>query len=91
MSQKLDVLERTVLELGTELYRFKHRIDVFEKENQYFRDLFVSLRGLLDEKGFVSKEDFDEAVAIDKILAKQANSLQDLPLAMPEDLKKAIN
>ena len=92
MSVKLDHLERTVLELGTEIYRVKHRMDLVEKENSYYQEIFTSLRKALDEKGIISLEDFDEAIQLDRILQRQALSSADfMPSLMESDIKKAIN
>ncbi|MCX6118902.1 MAG: hypothetical protein NT027_15300 [Proteobacteria bacterium] len=92
MSSKLDLLERTVLELGTEIYRVKHRMDLIEKENTYYQEVFVTLRKMFDEKGILSLEEFDESVHLDRILRKQASSNADiLPFTNDADVKKAIN
>jgi len=92
MAANLDRLERTLLELGTEIFRVKHRMEHLEKENNHLQEIIVSLRSLLDDKGLVSTEDFDEAVALDKIMARQASAGHDA-FASPSDseLKKAIN
>lgn len=91
MAAKIEHLERTVLELGTEIYRVKHRMDTMERENTYFQDLILSLRSLLDEKGIINTEEFDEAVAIDRILAKQNAASDGLAMGLVTDIKKAIN
>ena len=91
MATKIEHLERTVLELGTEIYRVKYRIESVEKENSYFRDLFISLRNILDEKGVINLDEFDEAIAIDRILARQAGSANEVGPSHLEALKKAIN
>lgn len=91
MSAKLDHLERTVLELGTEIYRIKHRMDLIDQDNNHYQQIFLSLRKILDEKGVIALEDFDEAVALDRILAKQSHSQGELQSLLGDDLKKAVN
>lgn len=91
MSAKLDHLERTVLELGTEIYRVKHRMDVVEQDNNHYQQIFMSLRKLLDEKGIIALEDFDDAVALDRILARQGSSQEVQGLLTAGDFKKAVN
>lgn len=92
MSLKIDSLERTVLELGTEIYRVKHRMESVEKENHQLQEILVSLRTLLDDKGVISSDDFDDAVALDRIIAKQAGSPTDtFSTSLDSELKKAIN
>ncbi len=91
MSAKLDHLERTVLELGTEIYRVKHRMDVVEQDNNHYQQIFMSLRKILDEKGIIALEDFDDAVALDRILARQGGSQEVQGLLTAGDFKKAVN
>lgn len=92
MQSKLEYLERTILELGSQLYRVKHQIDEMSKINSGYRDLFISLKRLLDEKGLISTEDFEEAVALDKILNLQsAGTGQDGSNVFAEELKKVVN
>lgn len=92
MQSKLEYLERTILELGSQLYRVKHQMDELSKANSGYRDLFISLKRLLDEKGVISAEDFEDAVALDKILSVQgAAASQDGINVFAEELKKVVN
>jgi hypothetical protein len=92
MSQKIDSLERAILELGSEVFRVKHRMDEVDKANHSYRQIFVSLKRLLDEKGIVSAEDFEEIVALDAILnIQQPGHGSDLLGALSDDLKKVVN
>jgi hypothetical protein len=92
MSQKMESLERAVLELGSEIFRVKHRMDEVDKANHKYRQIFVSLKKLLDDKGIVSSEDFEEIVALDAILdLQQSNQGSDLMSILSEDLKKVVN
>ena len=92
MSGKLEYLERTILELGSEIYQVKHRMDEVEKSNVNYRQIFVSLKKLLDDKGIISGEDFDEVVDLDHILNHQASGqTSELMSTLSEDLKKVVN
>ena len=67
-------------------------MDLVEKENSNYRDVFISLRKALDEKGLIGIEEFDEAIQLDRILQKQALTNNDyLPAGNDADIKKAIN
>jgi hypothetical protein len=91
MNPKLDSLERAVLELGSELFRVKHRMDEVDRSNSKFKQALVSLKKIMDDKGLISAEEFDEIVAIDAILENQGSSANDLLMTLSEDLKKVVN
>lgn len=92
MNGKLDYLERTILELGSEIFQVKHRIEEVEKSNTHFKQVFISLKKLLDERGIISSEDFDEVVALDNILNHQSSSQSsELMAVLSDDLKKVVN
>ncbi len=91
MSDKADQLERTILELGSEIFRVKHRMDEVEKSNNTYKQVFLSLKVMLDEKGIISADDFDEAIALDRILNLQSSSKNELMNALSDDLKKVVN
>jgi hypothetical protein len=91
MSGKVDQLERTILELGSEIFRVKHRMDEVEKSNNTYKQVFLSLKLMLDDKGIISADDFDEAIALDRILNLQSSSQNELLSALSEDLKKVVN
>ena len=92
MSAKVEHLERTILELGSELFRLKHRMDEIDKTNESYNQIFTSLKKLLDEKGIISADDFEDVIALDKILSLQPNSSPaDLVAMLGDDLKKVVN
>jgi hypothetical protein len=91
MSGKADQLERAILELGSEIFRVKHRMDEVEKSNHTYKQVFLSLKIMLDEKGIISADDFDEAIALDRILNLQSASQNDLMSSLSDDLKKVVN
>lgn len=91
MSVKVEQLERTILELGSEIFRVKHRMDEVEKSNNTYKQVFISLKLMLDDKGIISADDFDEAIALDRILNLQNSSQNDLLSSLSDDLKKVVN
>jgi len=92
MSAKAEHLERTILELGSELFRLKHRMDEIEKTNESYNQIFTSLKKLLDDKGIISADDFDDEISLDKILNLQSHSSPtDLVTMLGDDLKKVVN
>jgi hypothetical protein len=67
-------------------------MDEMSKANSSYRDIFISLKRLLDEKGLISAEDFEEAVALDKILNVQsAANNHDGVSVFADELKKVVN
>lgn len=92
MQSKLEHLERTILELGAQVYRTKHQTDELMRINAAYIEIFASLKRLLDERGVISADDFDDAVAIDKILKTQAaGPNMDGLGAFADELKKVVN
>ncbi len=61
-NEKIEQLERTVLELGTEIFRLKTEISSLKGYHENFVDIVEGLKKILDEKGLISHEDFDAAI-----------------------------
>jgi hypothetical protein len=92
MQSKIEYLERTILELGAQVYRTKHQVDELMRINSGYIEIFTTLKKLLDERGIVTSEDFEDAVAIDKILKLQSISSSSESLGgLCEELKKVVN
>lgn len=60
--EKINQLERTILELGTEIFRVKTEVSSLKGVNEKFLEVMKGLKSLLDEKGVISGDDFDNAV-----------------------------
>ena len=76
VQSRVDQLERTVLELGAELYTLK---GTFAKQNEShtrFLAIVKGLKQLLDEKGLITLDDFDAAVQLGEAL-ESFNSSRD--------------
>ena len=65
---KLEMLERTVLELGSELYHLKGTMARNQQTHESFLSIIKGLKQLLDEKGLITLDDFDAAVELGQAL-----------------------
>jgi len=61
---KLSQLERTVLELGTEIFSLKGTMAKNKESQENLVSVFNGLKQLLDEKGLINREDFEAAVEL---------------------------
>jgi hypothetical protein len=73
---RMEALERTVLELGAELYNLKGRIAKQGESHEQFLSIIKGLKQLLDEKGLITVEDFDAAVELGEALEAFAAQTQ---------------
>jgi hypothetical protein len=86
---KFDMLERMVLELGTELYALKGQAAKTQATHESFLAIIKGLKQLLDEKGLITLEDFDAAVELGQAL-EAFNAQAGLGAAAePEKVKKS--
>ena len=65
---KLEMLERMVLELGTELYNLKGTMAKSAANHEQFLAIIKGLKQLLDEKGLITLDDFDAAIELGVVL-----------------------
>lgn len=65
-------LERTILELGAEIYRMKNQLDDVLKHHENFRSTVKGLKEILDEKGLILSEDFDAAIDLGNALSTES-------------------
>jgi hypothetical protein len=88
-ARKLEQLERTVLELGTELFCLKGSMAKNKESQENLVSVFSGLKQLLDEKGLINREDFDAAVELGEAL-ESVDIFTDNQLELDlEKLKKA--
>ena len=59
MSNRIDQLEYTVMELGSQVFRLKQEVTNLNQSQETFVTIFKKLRAILDEKGVLEVEDFD--------------------------------
>lgn len=70
VKSRMDMLERTVLELGTELYNMKGTIQKNQETHVKFVALIKGLKQLLDDKGLITPDDFDAAVELGEVIER---------------------
>lgn len=83
---RMDMLERAVLELGTELYNLKGSILKSAESHEQFLSIIKGLKQLLDEKGLITLEDFDAAVQLGQAL--EAHNPQ-MDIGMMDNMEKS--
>lgn len=66
---RMNQLERTILELGTEIFRMKGDIGSLKNYHERFVEIVDGLKKILDEKGLINHEDFEAAVDLGKALS----------------------
>lgn len=59
MDNRIEQLEYTVMELGTEIFRLKSQINEMTDRQSHLNGLVNTIRCLLDEKGIVEADDID--------------------------------
>ena len=67
--ERIYQLERTILELGTEVYRIKGDVGSLKNYHEKFIEIVDGLKKILDEKGLINTEDFDAAVELGNALS----------------------
>lgn len=67
--KKIKQLERTVMELGTEVFRNRNELTHLKKYHENFVKIIHGLKHMLDEKGMISMEDFDDAIELGEAVA----------------------
>lgn len=61
-AQRIKQLERTLLEMGSDLFRLKTEISTIKTNHDNQLNILNGLKKLLDEKGLILEEDFENAV-----------------------------
>ena len=83
---KINQLERTILELGTEIFRMKTQVSALKSHHDNFIEIMSGLKNILDEKGLINEEDFDNAVGLGQAIAN--TGLGKIDLSFEEELDK---
>jgi hypothetical protein len=91
LSYKVEWLERTMLELGGELFRAKFRLDSLEKDQKQWLEVIETLKQLLDTKGVIERDDFEEAIDLDRIMKRPVQAHEASGLPDDGTLKKVMN
>ena len=87
MSDRINRLESTVLELGTELFRLRNELEQMNDFRDQFVGVMKGLKHMLDEKGLITLEDFDAAIDFGEIF-EQFHSSQEGTLELEHELTK---
>ena len=91
-ANKTAQLEHTVMELGAELFRLKTQIAQFQEHHERAAKTMKALRGLLDDKGVITTDDFDLAIDLTEIVDElTAHSEMGHGEAGLEELKKNVH
>ena len=87
MADKLNRLESTILELGTELFRLRNDLEQMHDFRDQFVGVMKGLKHMLDEKGLITLEDFDAAIDFGEIF-EQFHGSQEGVLELEEEFSK---
>lgn len=78
MSERMQKLEHTIMELGSEIYKLRHDLKESQKVHYKVLTTLRGIRSILDEKGIVTAEEFETAVDLQKILEQtEANDARE--------------
>ena len=88
VSEKIALLERSVMELGTEVYNLRGTVTKGKQHVEQVLSVFQGLKQLLDEKGLITLDDFDAAVELGEVLEKFQSNVASVD-AEVDRLKKA--
>ncbi len=83
----LERIERSLLELGTEIYCMKGEIAAVKGSHENLLEIIRGLKLILDDKGLITIDDFESAVDLGHALTNHA-SLDHALHASLEKLKK---
>ena len=88
MSEKVEKVEHSLLELGAEVFRLRSQISQIVDLQGKLSKALTGLRSILDEKGFVSSEDFDSAVDLSDLHGGHKSGTTDLTADLPSEWRK---
>lgn len=60
MDDKIEQLEYTLMELGTEVFRLKSKMSEMQDQQATFNRIFTELREIIGAKGVITSADFEE-------------------------------
>ena len=67
MTDRLEQIEFTLMELGSEVFQLKHQLlDAQEKQEQLIQAL-KGFKSILDEKGLITAEEFENQIQLDNL------------------------
>jgi hypothetical protein len=72
MKDRMDLLEQTILDLGTEVYKLKHTLVSVSIKQHALQKVLEGLRGMLDEKGLITQEEVEESTLMNDLVEAKA-------------------
>ena len=87
--EKMAMLERSVLELGTEVYTLRNTVNKSKDSHEQFFAVIKGLKQLLDEKGLITLDDFEAAVELGQAIESFNRSTDDGHMTEMDRLKKS--
>lgn len=75
----LEKLERALMDLGAEIYALRSESHQIKESHDHILDVMKGLKGILDEKGLIHEDDFDNAVDLGKAIT--SNSFEGIEAA----------
>lgn len=88
MSHRVNLLEHSVMELGTEMLKLKAEVKSMAELSHRLIKALTGLKSVLDEKGVVSADDFETAVDLNEVMARLGNTQPD---RVEEKVKKSVH
>jgi hypothetical protein len=79
MKDRIELLERTILDLGAEVYKLKHALVGATLKQQAMNKLLEGLRGMLDEKGLITQEEIEEASIMSELVDQRTPPVDNEP------------
>lgn len=86
---KLEMLERAVMELGGEVYSLRSTIEKSRTSHEQFLQIVRGLKQLLDDKGLITLEDFEAAIDLGEAVERFNSHAEHSAMAELERLKKS--
>ena len=86
--ESLEKLERSILDLGAELFHLKNEVYSLRNAHHTFLDVLHGLKMILDEKGLITTDDFDSAVELGQAISG-LNSYEAIIEAEQQRFKKS--
>jgi hypothetical protein len=78
MSDRIDQLEYTVMELGAEMFRLKQELLHITTVKDNMFNMLKKLQVVLDEKGLIDSEEFDIATNLQQLIGSFSDSSDEI-------------
>ncbi len=68
---RIEQIERALLEVGTEVYRLRQEVHTSNSAYLHMIEVIKGLKVILDDKGLISEEDFENAIDLSQAISFQ--------------------